>query len=73
MIETQSKADEYRETAAKLRQIARVMDPGDAYTEIVELAGRFERFAEHAERRSRIGLPYDAVGRALPPSRLVGA
>ena len=73
MIETQSKADEYRETAAKLRQIARAMDPGDAHTEVVELAGRFERFAEHTEKRSRIGLAFDAVGRALPPSRVVGA
>ena len=73
MFETQSKADEYRETAAKLRQIARAMDPGDAYTEIVELAGRFERFAEHTESRSRIGRPYDTVGCALPPSRVVGS
>ena len=68
MIETQSKADEYRERAAKLRQIARVMDPGDAYT-----CREVRALAEHAERRSRIGLAYDAVGRALRPSRLVGA
>ena len=73
MSETQSRADEYRETATKLRQIARAMDPGDAYTEIMELAGRFERFAEHTESRSRIGLAFDAVGRALPSSRIVGA
>ena len=68
MIEVQSKADEYRETAAKLHRIAATMTSGDAQTEIVEIAGRFERLAEHAERNSR-----DAVGRALPPSRFVGA
>jgi hypothetical protein len=66
VIENQSKADEYRETAAKLRRVAAGMTMGDACTEIVELAERFERLAE---RRSRLGDP--VVGRALPAARLV--
>jgi hypothetical protein len=71
VIESRSKADEYRETAAKLTQIAAAMEPGDAQTEIVELAERFERLAEHSERKTRTGSS-DPVGRALPPSRFVG-
>jgi hypothetical protein len=66
--EGQSKAKEYRETAAKLHQIAAGMTHGDAHTEIVELAERFGRLAEHAERKH-----HAVVGRALPPSRFVGA
>ena len=68
MIETHSKANEFRQTAVKLREIATRMESGDARTEIVELAERFERLAEHSERK----LTDDPiVGRALPASRLV--
>ena len=52
MVETPSKADNYRETASTLRGFAEGMNPGDPQTEIIELAERFERLAEHVERRS---------------------
>jgi len=52
VVETPSKADNYRETASTLRGFAEGMNPGDPQTEIIELAERFERLAEHVERRS---------------------
>ena len=52
VIETLSKADNYRETASTLRGFAEGMNPGDPQTEIIELAERFERLAEHVEGRS---------------------
>jgi hypothetical protein len=50
VAETPSKADNYRETASTLRRVAEGMNPGDAQTEIIELAEGFERLAEHAEK-----------------------
>jgi hypothetical protein len=50
VVETPSKADNYRETASTLRGFAEAMNPGDPQTEIIELAERFERLAEHVER-----------------------
>jgi len=72
VIDRQSQAEEYCETAAKLRRIAVGMNPGDAQTEIVELCERFERLAELTKRESRTD-SRDIVGRALPPSRFVVA
>jgi hypothetical protein len=68
VIETHSKAGEFRQTAARLREIATGMEAGDARTEIVELAERFERLAEHSERKATDD---PIVGRALPAPRLV--
>ncbi len=67
MVETPSKADNYRQTASTLRGFAERMNPGDPQIEIIELAERFERLAQHTERLSRTD--YEAVGRSLPPSR----
>ncbi len=52
MTDVQSKVDNLRDTANTLRRVAARMTPGSAQTEIMELAERFERLAEHAERRS---------------------
>ncbi len=62
MIEVQSKADNLRDTANTLRRVADGMNPGDTQTEIIELAERFERLAEHTASRSL------ANERELPPS-----
>jgi hypothetical protein len=50
MVEPRSKADEYREMAAKLRHIAEEMKSRDGWLEIMELVERFERLAERADR-----------------------
>jgi hypothetical protein len=52
VIEVQSKADNLRDTANTLRRFADGMNPGDTQTEIMRLAERFVRLAEHTERRS---------------------
>jgi hypothetical protein len=44
----QLKAEEYRDTAAKLRQKAEGMTSRDAWLTIIELAERFEQLAERA-------------------------
>jgi len=51
MAESQSKAQEYRETAAKLREMADGMKSEDARAQLVELADQFDRLAERAARR----------------------
>jgi len=43
MAESQSKAQEYRETAAKLREMADGMKSEDARAQLVELADQFDR------------------------------
>jgi hypothetical protein len=50
VVKMQSRTEEYRETAAKLRQMAKGMKSRDAWLELTELAERFERLAERAER-----------------------
>ena len=46
----QSRADYYRVIAEKLNRLAQRTHSGEVRRELLELAERFERIAEHAER-----------------------
>jgi hypothetical protein len=46
----QSRAEHYREIAARLTQLARLTRQSEVKRELSELAERFERIAEHADK-----------------------
>lgn len=46
----QSRAEHYREIAARLNQLARQTRHSEIKRELIDLAERFERIAEHAEK-----------------------
>jgi len=48
--ERQSRAEHYREIAARLTQLARVTSHSEIKQELSDLAERFERIAEHADK-----------------------
>jgi hypothetical protein len=53
--EEQPRAERYREVAARLKQLARLTRHSDVRQELDELADRFDRIAEHADKWEAAG------------------
>jgi hypothetical protein len=55
-METRCKADQYRDTANKIREMARRARSEEIRNELMTLAERFERLASHTEKLKVVSL-----------------